>query len=68
MNVVDYDRMRRLQLPEEDGPSLMTKVYGVVIIIVILLLIKRYKDTARSRFSTISSEIEFPEPLAWSQK
>jgi len=43
--VVDFARLKRLELPEDPGKlSLMTKVYIGVIVIAIILLIKRYKD------------------------
>jgi hypothetical protein len=43
--VVDFERIKRLQLPEETGgPSTMTKVYMVVIVLSLILLVKRYKD------------------------
>lgn len=48
MSVVDFDRLKRLQLPDQGGLSLMSKVYIFFIFIACILLIKRYKDIRRS--------------------
>ena len=45
MTVVDYDRLRRLQLPDDpEGLSGLTKFYIVIIFLFVIFLIKRYKD------------------------
>jgi hypothetical protein len=46
--VVDFARIDRLRIPEDpNAMSLMTKVYIVIIAIVCVFLIKRYKDIRR---------------------
>ena len=43
--VVDFARLKRLELPEDPNKlSLITKVYLFIIVISVILLIKRYKD------------------------
>ena len=45
VHMVDFARLKRLQLPEETGGmSTMTKVCLVILIISAILLVKRYKD------------------------
>jgi hypothetical protein len=47
--VVDYDRIKRLELPPEKSMSFLSKFYIFLIIVGILLLIKRFKDVRRKR-------------------
>ena len=47
--VVDYDRIKRLELPPEKSMSFLSKFYIFLIIVGILLLIKRFKDVKRRR-------------------
>lgn len=48
--VVDFARLKRLQLPEERGGlSLMTKVYMGVIAVALVLFVKRYRDIRKER-------------------
>ena len=47
--VVDYARIKRLELPPEKSMSLLNKFYIVIIVIGILWIIKRYKDVKRRR-------------------
>ena len=50
--VVDFARLKRLQLPEEKGGlSLMTKVYMCVIAVAVVLFVKRYRDIRKERSS-----------------
>jgi hypothetical protein len=48
--VVDFSRLKRLELPEETHG--MTNVYIVVILVIALLLFKRYKDIRRKPSDT----------------
>ena len=51
--VVDYARIKRLQLPEETGGlSTMTKVYLFIIVASVILLVKRYKDIRKRPLET----------------
>ena len=53
MAVVDFSRMKRLELPPEPGSlSLMTKVYLAIIVAVVILLVKRYRDIRKRHSST----------------
>ena len=57
MTVVDYDRIKRLQLPEDGGPfSFMAKVYIVLIALCIVFLVKKYRDkqVASSKSESLS--------------
>lgn len=44
MAVVDYDRLKRLELPDTGGLNTLTKFYILVIFISVIFLIKRYRD------------------------
>jgi hypothetical protein len=51
--VVDFARLKRLEVPEETGGlSLMTKVYLCVIAIAVVLFVKRYRDIRRRPLET----------------
>ena len=51
--VVDFARLKRIQLPEEKGGlSTMTKVYMFIIVVSIILLVKRYKDIRKRPLET----------------
>ena len=47
--VVDYGRIKRLEVPPEKSMSLLSKFYIFLILAGILLLIKRFKDVKRRR-------------------
>jgi hypothetical protein len=48
--VVDFARLKRLQLPEETGGlSYMTKVYMCVIALAVVLFVKKYRDIRKER-------------------
>jgi hypothetical protein len=48
--VVDFARLKRLELPAETGGlSLMTKVYLFVIVASAILIVKRYKDIRKRK-------------------
>ena len=51
--VVDFERLRRIELPPVTGGlSLMTKVYMCVIAIAVVLFVKRYRDIRRRPLET----------------
>jgi len=46
--VVDYARLKRLELPQEAGGlSMMTKICLFMIFMTVIFLVKRYKDIRR---------------------
>jgi hypothetical protein len=47
--VVDYARLKRLEVPPEKSMSLLSKFYIFLILVGVLLLIKRFKDVKRRR-------------------
>ena len=47
--LIDYARIKRLELPPEESMSLLNKFYIFLILVGVLFLIKRYKDVKRRR-------------------
>ena len=59
--VVDYERLKRITVPDVPKYSLATKVYTVLIILCLAVLFKRWRDKKLSSSSPESdSEIIYP--------
>ncbi len=61
MAVVDYDRMKRLYVPDTPALSFGTKVYIVLMALCIIFLIKKWRDKKLSSSKAESeSSIIYP--------